>query len=234
VLAWRVPDLPPRAQPGGLAAQWAGVRAVYRNPRFWWIAPLGGLGMGSFMAIQGLWAVPWLMQVDGLTRAEAARYLLTMGVVILAGYAFIALFARRLAQQGVESRHLFGIGFALNAVALCAIALRLPGSFLWWPLYALGAAANILAFTVLNEGFGRDVAARANTALNLMMIGGSFVVQWGIGVVAEAAAASAGLDAAGGLRAAFALVLVADVLGFAWFARGWHRHAAVEAVPARA
>jgi uncharacterized membrane protein len=89
-------------------------------------------------------------------------YLLAMGVVILAGYAFIAMFARRLALQGVESRHLFGIGFALNAVALCAIALRVPGAFLWWPLYALGAAANILAFTVLNEG-SRGKSRRART-----------------------------------------------------------------------
>jgi hypothetical protein len=234
VMAWRVPDLPPRAQQGGFAAQWAGVRAVFRNPRFWWIAPLGVFATGSFMAIQGLWAVPWLMQVDGFTRAEAARVLLVMAVVILIGYGFIAVFARRLALQGVHSHHLFGAGFALNGLAFAAITLDAPGAYVWWPLYGLGTAVNILAFSVLNEGFARDLAARANTALNLMMFAGSFVLQWGIGIVAEAATAALHVDASDGLRAAFALALAADALAYAWFARGWRRHAALQAVPAGA
>jgi MFS family permease len=234
MMAWRVPDLPPRAQAGGFAAQWAGVRAVFRNPRFWWIAPMGVFGTGSFMAIQGLWAVPWLMQVDGFTRAQAARVLLAMAVVMILGYAFIALFARRLALQGVHSRHLFGAGFALNGLALAAITLNVPGTYLWWPLYSLGSAVNVLAFTVLNEGFARDLAARANTALNLMMFAGSFVLQWGIGIVAERASDALHVDGAGGLRAAFALALAANALAYAWFARGWRRHAAIHAVPAGA
>ena len=174
------------------------------------------------------------MQVDGLARAQAARYLLAMGVVMLVGYAFIGLFARRLARQGIQSRHLFGIGFAVNAFALGAISLRVPGSVVWWPLYGLGAAVNVLAFTVLNEGFGKDLAARANTALNLMMFAGSFTVQWGIGIVAEWAALAMGLDAAGGLRVAFGFVAAVDLIAFAWFARGWRRHAAVAALPAGA
>ena len=43
------------------------------HPRFWWIAPLGALAQGSFMAIQGLWAVPWMMEVEGMSRAHGRR-----------------------------------------------------------------------------------------------------------------------------------------------------------------
>ena len=81
----------------------------------------------------------------------------------------------------------------------------------------------MLAFAVLNEGFGRDLAGRSNTALNLMMFGGSFLAQWGIGVIAETAQRGFTLDQAGGLRAAFGLVLFGNVVTFAWFARGWRR-----------
>ena len=59
---------------------------------------------------------------------------------------------------------------------------------------------------MLNEGFGRDLAGRTNTTLNLMMFVGSFVAQWGIGVVVDAGARCFGLDDAGGLRVAFAVV----------------------------
>ena len=51
-----------------------------------------------------------------------------------------------------------------------------------------------------------------------MMFGGGFVAQWGIGLVVDAARAVAGVDAAGGLQVAFGLVLVLEVLTYAWFA----------------
>ena len=79
-----------------------------------------------------------------------------------------------------------------------------------------------------------DFAGRANTALNLLIFASGFVAQWGIGLVVDAARAGFGLDTAGGLKAAFALVLALDVLTYAWFALGWRRHApyAHVAVPA--
>ena len=114
-------------------------------------------------------------------------------------------------------------GFALNIVALALIVAQVRGSYVWWSLLGLGAAVNILAFTVLNESFGRAFAGRTNTTLNLLMFGGSFVTQWGIGVAAELARTQGGLDAAGSLRAAFALILAVDVVAFSWFAYGWRR-----------
>jgi hypothetical protein len=224
-IAWRVPDIERPVHAAGFRAQWAGVRGVFRHPRFWWIAPLGAFCMGTFFAIQGLWAVPWLMEVEGQTRPVAARHLLWMSVAILLGFFALGLFGTRLAQRGVHARHIFAAGFGLAVLALAAIFLRLPGGYAWWPLYGLGTSVNVLAFAVLNEGFGRDLAGRSNTALNLMMFGGSFLAQWGIGVVAEAARVQLGYDNAAGLRMAFGLVLAGNVITYVWFARGWRRFA---------
>jgi MFS family permease len=224
-VAWRVPDMAKPAHVAGIRAQWAGVRTVFRHPRFWWIAPLAGFCIGPFMAIQGLWAVPWLMEVAGESGSGAARHLMGMGLVILLGYVALGICGTRLAARGVHARHLFAGGFGLAIVALAAIFLRLPGSYLWWALYGLGSAVNVLAFSVLNEGFDRELAGRANTLLNLSMFAASFVAQWGIGVVAEAMSRSFGLDPAQGLRVAFGLVLAGNILTYAWFIRGWRRHA---------
>jgi predicted MFS family arabinose efflux permease len=221
----RVPDTPKPAHPAGFKAQWAGVRSVFANARFWWIAPLGSLGMGSFMAVQGLWSVPWLIDVNGYDRAAAARHLLVMSVVMLAGYLLLGLLAMRLARRGFRPSHLFGTGFALNTVAFAAVLAQVPGTYAWWALYGLGATANILAFTLLNDGFAKELAGRANTALNLLMFVGSFATQSGIGLLVDAARAALGFDTAGGLKLAFAVVLVADALALAWFALGWRRHA---------
>ncbi len=228
VAAWiwlRVPDTAMPAQASGFMGQWAGVRSVFAHRRFWWIAPLGAFAMGSFMAVQGLWSVPWLMGVNGYDRAQAAHHLLAMGIVMLGGYLLLGLFAARLARRGLRPQHLFGIGFALNAIALAAILAQVPGTLGWWALYGLGATANILAFPVLNAGFAKELAARANTALNLLTFAGSFAAQWGIGVVIDAVRGGLGLGTADGLKVAFSIVLAADAAAFLWFAWGWRRHA---------
>jgi len=229
VAAWiwlKVPDTPKHPQAQGVAAQWAGVKSVFAHRRFWWIAPLGAFGMGAFMAIQGLWSVPWLMEVDGYSRPTAARHLLVMGATTLLGYLLIGLFATRLARRNIHARHLFLVGFALNGAALAAIVAGLPGTYLWWSLYGFGAAANVLSFTVLNEGFAKELTARANTAVNLLMFSGSFIMQWGIGLVVDAARKGLGYGTVDGLKLAFAIVLALDTVAFAWFAWGWRRHAA--------
>ena len=223
--AWRVPDLPRVAEPPSLATQWQGVRRVLGEARFWWIAPVGAVGMGSFMAIQGLWSVPWMMEVEGLTRPAAAGVLLAMGIVTLAGYVGLGLLASPLARRGFQPRHFYLTGWTANLVGLAAIVLRVPGEALWWCLYGFGAAANILAFTLICEGFPASFAGRANTAMNLTMFGGAFAVQWGIGVVADAARLAAGAGGAEGLRIAFALVLALVAAAWVWFVAGWKRHA---------
>jgi predicted MFS family arabinose efflux permease len=222
---FRVPDVPKPAAAPSFGVQWQGVRRVFGHPRFWWIAPLAGFGMGSFMAVQGLWAVPWMLEVAGLSRAAAASNLLVMGVVMLAAYLFLGLFATELERRGIGARHLFAAGFALNAAALALIVANIPGDAVWWSLYGLGAAANILAFPVLNAGFPRELTARANTAANLVMFVGSFATQWGVGLVVDAARVALGVETATGLRYAFALVLALDLATLAWFALHWKRYA---------
>jgi len=221
----RVPDTAKPVAAASLGAQWAGVKRLFAHPRFWWIAPLGGCCTGSFFAVQGLWSVPWLTEVNGFDRDVAARHLFLMGTVMLTVYLALGLFATRIARFGVGPRHLFVTGFGLNIAAFAAIVAQFPGTYAWWALYGLGAATNVLAFTVLNDGFAAEFAGRANTALNLLMFGGGFAGQWGIGLAVDAARAGLGLDTAEGLRFAFAVVLVLDVLTFGWFAWGWRRHA---------
>jgi hypothetical protein len=229
---WRVPDIAKPVHAGGFITQAKGVRDVLMHPRFWWIAPLGALATGAFMAIQGLWAVPWMMEVQGFERATAANYLLVMNFVIMAAYVAIGFFGTRLAHRGIHARHLFGAGFAINLIALVLIVVRAPASLVWWSLYGLGAAVNVLGFTALNEGFARGLAARTNTALNLAIFIGSFVVQWGIGVIVDAVRNWYAVDTAGGLRVAFTAVLAVSLAAFVWFVRGFKRYGAVAPVAA--
>ena len=68
----------------------------------------------------------------------------------------------------------------------------------------------MLAFTVLNEGFAAELAGRANTALNLRDVRRQLRRRSGASASSSTLRARrSGVDTAGGLRLAFALVLVA-------------------------
>lgn len=224
-IAWRVPDLPPHDEPPSFRTQIAGVRRVFAEPRFWWLVPIASVAMGSFMAIQGLWSVPWLMEVEERSRAQAATFLFCMGLATLLTYLAVGLFATRLALRGIATRHIYLGGWLVHIVAFVAIVAGLPGGLLWWSLYGAGAAVNILAFTMLNEAIPAALSGRANTAANLTMFGGTFLVQWGIGLIVQLVRDRYGLTEADGLRVAFAVVLALVLLSFAWFLAGWRRHA---------
>jgi predicted MFS family arabinose efflux permease len=222
-----VPDTPDPPGAAGWTAQWHGVRDVFRSRRLWWMAPLGSATIGSFMAIQGLWSVPWLIEVDGYSRDVAAAHLLLMGITTIGGYLGIGVFATRLARRGVATRHLYAGGFGLNIAALALITLGAPGSYVLWAVYGLGAAVNVLGFALLGQGFPRGLAGRANTAFNLLMFSGSFAMQWGIGLVVDAARSQWAIGTAVALQLAFALVLAVELLAYGWFVFGWRRHAVI-------
>lgn len=204
----------------------AGLKEVLRSARFWWIAPLGGIGMGGFMAVQGLWSMPWLMEVGGFGKDAAAQVLLAMSLAQLAGYLALALFATRLAQWGIKPRQLFLAGFTLHIASMGAI---LSGGGRWslllWSLYGLSVTINVLGFNLLAEGFSDHLAGRSSTALNLMMFAGSFFTQWGIGVVIDLARSSFGASLAQGLWSGFALLFSLQFASWLWFLAGWRRHA---------
>ena len=171
-----VPDIAAAGARAGLRDAMARRAQRVSQSRFWWMAPLAATGMGSFMAIQGLWSVPWLMEVDGYSRAVAARHLLVMGIVDPHRVTSVSACSRPGSRGAASARDICLRPASPSASLALALIVtrRCPCTYLPWALYGLGAAVNVLGFTVLSEGFPRELTARANTALNLLMFGGSF------------------------------------------------------------
>jgi hypothetical protein len=66
--------------------------------------------------------------------------------------------------------------------------------------------------------FDARVAGRALSAYNLVVFGGVFVLQWGIGLAVDAFSA-VGLAPLGAFRAALGLYLGGNLLAWLWFVR---------------
>ena len=99
-----------------------------------------------------------------------------------------------------------------------ALILRLPlPSYLHWAVVAAVGAATVLSFAILAEYFPKELAGRANGALNLFHIAAAFAVQYATGVVLQHWRPQAGHYPEIAYQTAFALNLAFQVAAWIWF-----------------
>lgn len=212
-----VPERTDGAMPEPLAAQWAGVRQVFASAHFWRFAPLGLTLVGGFMAVQSLWSVSWLMQVNGYARAVAADHMAGMSAAMLIAYLLIGLLATGLARRGIKPLMLLAGGLGLSLLTLALIVTQaVEHTHLLWIAYGSFSSFGTLAYSQAAAGFAVALSGRANTAFNLMVFVGAFGVQWGLGLLIDLLQAQ-GQTAAMAHRNALLSLLGAQLAAYLWF-----------------
>ena len=174
----------PAAQ--GAVVDDGGYGAVWRNPYFWRMTPLGFFSYGGMVAIQTLWAGPWMTQVAGWTALESATGLFAINLSMLTSFWLWGWITPGLARRGIHANSLIARGFPLSLLALAALVF--VGSAAGGGAVALLAAFCVcstfvsLAQPAVGMAFPSHLAGRALSAYNLVIFAGIFVVQWGIGL----------------------------------------------------
>ncbi len=202
-----------------LGAQLRGVAQVFGSPLFWRFAPQTCFIVGGFMALQSLWAVPWLMSVNGYSRLVAAEHLLYLNLALLVGYLALAMLTTRLARRGLKPVALLAAGCGLTVMLGAAILLDAGPTWLTWALLGFSVCVGNLSYPLLTAQFPPQLAGRVNTALNLLAFVGAFAVQWGFGAVVDMVKAG-GAAAPQSFRVAFALLLALQAAAYVWFMLG--------------
>lgn len=214
-----VPEQTRRASQESMTQQIASLLAVFRRRIYWRYGLQMAFFTGGNMAFQGLWAVPWLMTVNGHNRAVAAQHLFQMGGATLAGYIAVALFATRLARRGISPIFLLASGSLLTLTAESLIALDALPSPLLWLAFGLAISTSNLGYGLLAAHFPASLSGRVTTAVNLLAFAGAFSIQWGFGAGVDALAAL-GWSPADAYRGSFAVLILAQAGSFAFFLRG--------------
>lgn len=210
-----VPDHAAGTRREPFVQQLRSLRAIFCDRTFWRFAPQGCLVSGGFMAIQGLWAMPWLMEVNGVTRTDAAGVLFLLALAMLAGFLFVATCSGRLARRGIAPMTLLSVGMGLALLTELAIILDLARPAWLWPLLGVSFSLSNIAYSQLSAAFPVALAGRVNTALNLLVFVGAFGLQWGIGAAVDGFAG--GMSRAAAFRLTFAALLLVQGFAFAWF-----------------
>ncbi len=218
------PDKATAASSESLGQQLRAMIGVTRSRVFWSYAPQAALTVGGFMALQGLWAIPWLMQIGGLSRDAAAFHLLLTTGGMMTGFLCIALFITRVIRRGFTPDQVLAAGTGVGVLCMLGILLNLPISHALWFTMGLVFSVGNLAYAQLASHFDRALAGRVNSALNLAAFVGAFSVQWSYGALLDALTGR-GWTLQQAHHTAFTTLLVLQALSFAWFLLGQRRTA---------
>lgn len=217
-----VPDMPAATSTVGRRPAASGLRAIYADPRFWRLAPLSATCIGTAWALQGLWAAPWLSDVERLDRPALLEHLLLMAIALSVGALLWGVAVDRLRRRGIGPRALLGLVAAIFIVAQFTLILRLPvPTFVPWVAVAAVGAGTVLSYAMLTEYFPKELGGRANAALNLFNIGGAFVVQYMTGLVVQLWSPVDGHYPDIAYQTAFTVNVGFQIVAGIWFAFGW-------------
>lgn len=222
IIAWQVPRwvvapaAPARAAvasddaPGGYAAVW-------RNPYFRRMTPIGFFSYGGMIAMQTLWAGPWMVKVAGYDPLDAAQGLFWINVSMLCTFWSWGLLNPLLARRGFTTERLIAWGLPLSFVVLASTiaAGPLAGAGAW-ALFCMASTFVSLAQPAVGMAFPPALAGRALSAYNLVIFAGVFTVQWGVGLLVDAFAA-AGFSTVGSFRAAMGVFLALSMASYGYF-----------------
>lgn len=220
-IAWLVPsDTPPspaspRAADGGLS----GYRAVFRHPSFLRFAPMAFFQYGGMVAVQSLWAGPWMVQVCGFTPQQAARGLFGINVAMLVTFMSWGVVVPRLYARGWTAQSLIARGMPLCLVVLATAVLLGAQATAWvWGAFCVTCTVVSLSQPAVGQAFPAALAGRALSAYNLLIFVGVFLLQWGIGLAIDGFKAL-GWTVASAFQGAFALLGLCCLASYVWFLR---------------
>jgi MFS family permease len=181
VPAWRAP---PAAQT--VTNSYA---EVWQHPYFRKLVPMGFFNYGGMVAIQTLWAGPWMIRVAGYTPVEAATGLFWLNVSMLLTFLLWGLLNPGLARRGWSAERLIQrlvpVSLLVMASMIMASASAGQHAARWVTLFCVSSTSISLAQPAVGMAFPPALAGRALSAYNLVIFSGVFAVQWGIGLIVD-------------------------------------------------
>ena len=173
-------NTPPGVTWTGDSAQQGSLRDVAGDARIWRIIPLTFFLAGTLMSFQGLWAGPYLFDIYGLNDIGAGNVLLALGVGTTLGFGGSGWACDR-----------FGLARTMATVSAVfiasqfALALRPPLTVVTvlYFIFGLTGGFNVMMMAQARTLFPLAMTGKAVTFVNLFGIGGTFILQWVIGLI---------------------------------------------------
>jgi predicted MFS family arabinose efflux permease len=229
VLALVVPSWGKAATAGGwdAPAHPLNYGQIARHAFFRQMVPIGFINYGGMVAMQTLWAGPWMVKVAGYSAERAALGLFAINLCMLVTFSLWGWVTPHLARRRLPAERLIAYGMPLSLCVLAALVVLGPDAG-WpaWALFCVSSSFVSLAQPAVAQALPAQSAGRALSAYNLVLFAGIFAVQWGVGLVVDALGAM-GWSTESSFRGAVAVFGVCCLWAYSVFLRGYRRHASM-------
>jgi sugar phosphate permease len=202
---------PPAAGPGPKVRWTEALGHVLANPATWpGFFVNVGIG-GSYLAFAGLWAVPYLVEVHGLSRVAAAQHASLLLLGVACGSLVVGIVSDRLGSRRGVMRAYTAL-YALTWLPwVLGVRWPLAATLAWFLLMGLLIPGFTLSWTVAKEVNRPEHSGIATSVVNVGIFLGTGILQPVVGLVLDRA--RAGGDAASGWGHGIALLAGAAAAG---------------------
>jgi len=190
---------------------------VWKNKFFISVIPLGLFNYGGLMAIQTLWAGPWMTRVAGYSPLESATGLFWINITMLVSFFLWGYFLPKIINLGYSAIKILKLGIPLSFLVMLTIILLGPkaGAF-YITLFILTSIFLSVIQPAVGLTFQSHLAGKALTSFNLLIFLGAFIMQWFIGLVIDLVK-SFGYSEIIGFKTSFSAFLLLSLMSYIFF-----------------
>ncbi len=159
---------------------------VWKNKFFRSTIPLGLFNYGGMVAIQTLWAGPWMVRVAGYSPLESATGLFWINITMLLAFFVFGYILPKITKLGFETMRLMKFGLPISYLSLLVIIISGENAgAIHFTIYILTSIVLTLTQPAVALSFPTSLAGKSLTSFNLLIFVGTFLMQWGIGLVID-------------------------------------------------
>ena len=190
---------------------------VWKNNFFRSKIPLGLFNYGGIVAVQTLWAGPWMVRVAGYTPLESATGLFWINVTMLFAFFVFGYILPKITKLGIESIKLIKLGLPISYLSLLVIIiLGENAGALHFTIYILTSIFLTLTQPAVALSFPTSIAGKSLTSFNLLIFVGTFIMQWGIGLIIDFCK-FLGKEEVQSFKISFTVYLIICILSYLYF-----------------
>ena len=190
---------------------------VWKSKFFISVIPMGLFNYGGLMAIQTLWAGPWMVRVAGYTPIESATGLFWINTTMLFSFFIWGYFLPKINDKGFSAIKILKLGLPVSFIVMLIIIIfgNKAGAALL-TLFVLSSIFLSVTQPAVGLSFPSYLAGKALTSFNLLIFSGTFLMQWLIGFVIDYVKMQ-GHSEILGFKVAFSVFLFLSLVSYFFF-----------------
>tara|TARA_Y100000590_G_scaffold188915_1_gene215245 strand:+ start:3054 stop:4271 length:1218 start_codon:yes stop_codon:yes gene_type:complete len=190
---------------------------IWKNKFFRSTIPLGLFNYGGIMAVQTLWAGPWMVRVSGHDPLESATGLFWINVTMLIAFFVWGYILPKINKLGMDTMKLLKFGLPISYLSLFVIIISGENvGAIHFIIYILTSIVLSLTQPAVAMHFPTSLAGKSLTSFNLLIFLGTFIMQWGIGLIIDLSK-YLGKGETQSFQISFAVYLIICILSYSYF-----------------